>query len=344
MMTGPDVPAPSASRPMTPHGLDPVIRHIRAVGGAADDPPDAALLSRFSATGDEAAFAELVRRHGPMVLGVCRRLLADAHAADDAFQATFLVLARKAGRLRRPDLLGPWLYGVARRVAAKARAAAARRREVAPVDVPAPPPADTLTGPDLRPVLDAAIARLPARYRPAVVLCYLQGLTYTEAAERLRCPPGTVATRLARARARLRVLLTRQGVAPGAGAGARAVTPAETAAVVPDELVRAPARWAAALAAGPAAAATIPAHILALTNEVAQTMILDKLKVLAAVVLVGAAGAGVALSRPAVAEPPAKPDAPPAVAKAGDDGPPPQGGRPLPLARPPPKPPGAYPD
>src|SRR4051794_19599915 len=223
MMTGPDVPAPSASRPMTPHGLDPVIRHIRAVGGAADDPPDAALLSRFSATGDEAAFAELVRRHGPMVLGVCRRLLADAHAADDAFQATFLVLARKAGRLRRPDLLGPWLYGVARRVAAKARAAAARRRvaakaraaaarrrEVAPVDVPAPPPADTLTGPDLRPVLDAAIARLPARYQPAVVLCYLEGLTYTEAAERLRCPPGTVATRLARARERLRVLLTRQ--------------------------------------------------------------------------------------------------------------------------------------
>src|SRR5690348_15855505 len=114
------------------HRFSPVLRHIRAVsGGAADDLPDPLLLDLFLRHGDEAAFAALVRRHGPMVLGVCRRHLGDLHAAEDAFQATFLLLVRKARSLRRPDRLGPWLYGVARRTAAKARALASRRREVA---------------------------------------------------------------------------------------------------------------------------------------------------------------------------------------------------------------------
>src|SRR3954469_21274287 len=114
---------------MTPHRLDPGLRHVRGVGTPPPDEPDAALLAQFARTGDEAAFAGLVRRHGPMVLGLCRRLLADTHAADDAFQATFLVLAQKARRLRDPDRLGPWLFGVARRVALKVRARGERRRE-----------------------------------------------------------------------------------------------------------------------------------------------------------------------------------------------------------------------
>jgi RNA polymerase sigma factor (sigma-70 family) len=272
--------------------------------------PDAVLLAQFAADSDEAAFAVLVRRHGPMVLGVCRRLLGDVHSAEDAFQATFLLLAKKAPGLRRPDQLGPWLYGVARRVAFKARSATIRRREVAPVDVPAvaPPEHD-----DLRPALDAAIAGLPTRYRVPVVLCYLQGLTYAEASGRLHCPAGTVATRLSRARERLRVLLARQGVVPAVGALTAALTPDATAEIVTDELTRSTIRWATALAAG--SAATIPTPILTLTRKVAQTMIFDKLKFLTMLVILGVAGtgAGVALSRPTGGEAPRKPDAPQAV-------------------------------
>src|SRR5436309_1436096 len=146
---------------MTPHRLNPVLRHLRSIGGdPTADLPDTGLLARFAATGDEAAFTVLVRRHGPMIFGLCRRLIADHHAAEDAFQATFLLLAKKARWLRQPDRLGPWLHGVARRVALKVRAKANRRREVAPVDVPSTAAAEIN---DLRPVLDAAIARLPSR-------------------------------------------------------------------------------------------------------------------------------------------------------------------------------------
>jgi RNA polymerase sigma factor (sigma-70 family) len=313
---------------MTPHRLDPVLRHVRDVGGPpADDQPDAALLAAFARTRDKTAFAVLVRRYGPMVLGVCRRLLGDLHTADDTFQATFLLLATKARHLRDPNRLGPWLYGVARRVALKARAAVSRRREVATVDVPAPKAGDPM---DLRPILDAAIAALPTRYREPVVLCYLQGLTNIEAAEQLHCPLGTVATRLSRARDRLRVLLTRQGVVPSAAALAGALTPEATAAAVSDDLLRTATRWAAALAAGPAAAAVVPTHILTLTKQVAQTMILDKLKVMAVLVAFGAIGAGVALSRQTGREPPAKDDPPPPVANNGTA---PRGEQPLPLAQ-----------
>src|SRR4051794_41631853 len=121
--------------------ISPILRCIYAVSGAAapDGPPDRELLERFALRGDDAAFALLVRRHGPMVLGVCRRVARDTHDADDAFQATFLLLARKAGSLRQPELVGPWLHGVARRTAAKARSAAIRRhqRQTGLPDLPA---------------------------------------------------------------------------------------------------------------------------------------------------------------------------------------------------------------
>jgi RNA polymerase sigma factor (sigma-70 family) len=180
---------------------------------------DGALLRRFLAEGDESAFEELVARHGPMVLGVCRRLLASPQDADDAFQATFLVLVRKAGRLRDPDRLGPWLYGVATRVAAKARARAARRRHEPLVEVGSlrESRADWL---DLMPILDAELGRLPLRQRDVLVMCLLDGASVEEASRRLGCPVGTVKSRLARAREALRSRLTRRGVTPAAALAA----------------------------------------------------------------------------------------------------------------------------
>src|SRR5438034_10477776 len=162
----------------------PVLRFIRsfAASGGAADSPDAQLLARFTAQGDDDAFAALVHRHGPMVLGVCRRLLHDPHDIEDAFQATFVVLVRKAGTLRRPERLASWLYGVACRTAAKARAGVARRHaheqplgELPAAVIPGDPAGE------VRPVLDEELRRLPEKYRAPLVLCYLEGQTYAEA-------------------------------------------------------------------------------------------------------------------------------------------------------------------
>ena len=191
---------------------------------------DAELLARFLRREDvassEAAFAALVERHGPMVLGVCRRMLGDDHAAADAFQAVFLVLAGKAPRVRVDDSLGRWLHGVSVRVSLQARAAAraerARVRSLEGLDpVDGSAPADPEGRRELRAAIDEEIARLPGRYRSAVVLCYLEGLTPEQAARRLRCPVGTVQSRLHRARERLRPALSRRGLAPRPGARRR---------------------------------------------------------------------------------------------------------------------------
>ena len=192
-------------------------------------PTDRELVRAFAATRDEAAFAEIVRRHGPMVLAVCRRVLADAPEADDAFQAVFLVLARRAGSVGRPERLGGWLHGVAVRCARRARSAAASRRakEHPMSDVAAPAAADPLWA-DARPVLDEEIGKLPEKLRAALVLCELEGLGRAEAAERLGVPEGTLSSRLARAKEALRSRLVRRGLAPtlvgvgadpGSGAG-----------------------------------------------------------------------------------------------------------------------------
>jgi RNA polymerase sigma factor (sigma-70 family) len=178
---------------------------------------DGALLASY-AGGDEEAFEALVARHGPMVQGVCRRILGP-HDAEDAFQATFLVLARKAGQLRDADRLGPWLYGVARRVAGKARTRAARRRHQ-----PLPEVADRAGHSpewlDVGAIVDAELGRLPAKYRDVLVLCLLEGATAEEAARRLACPLGTVKSRLARGRDALRSRLTGRGIAPAVAAAA----------------------------------------------------------------------------------------------------------------------------
>jgi RNA polymerase sigma factor (sigma-70 family) len=280
--------------------LDPVVRRLRsaALGGIASL-SDRNLLERFAASRDEAAFAALVRRHGTMVLAVCRRRLRDWHAAQDAFQATFLVLARKAGTLAEPDLVARWLHGVACRTAVRARADAARRR-ARENRVEAPPPAgpdDGLLWRDLRPVLDEEIARLPRRQGAAVVLCYLEGRTNAEAAHRLGCSRGTVATLLARARERLRRRLTGRGVALPAGLAA-ALAGAAQAAGVPGVLESSTVRAACAFAArSTGAAGPASARAVSLAEGVTRTMTVKKLKVIAvALLVVGLAGAGAGLT------------------------------------------------
>jgi RNA polymerase sigma factor (sigma-70 family) len=190
-------------------------RSVRGTAPGTAAPTDAQLLARFARRADEGAFAALVERHGPMVLRVCRQLLRQPADAEDAFQAVFLVLMRRAGEVRQAELLGNWLYGVALRVAARLRAREARRRSregqaVAMAEVGAESPE---TQPDLPPLLHQELDRLPEKYRAPIVLCYLQGKTNVQASEALRCPLGTVKVRLARARALLRSRLARRGVA-----------------------------------------------------------------------------------------------------------------------------------
>jgi RNA polymerase sigma-70 factor (ECF subfamily) len=176
---------------------------------------DAQLLDRFIEQRDEAAFETLVRRHGSMVLGVCRRVLRDQHNAEDAFQATFLVLARKALSIRRRDLLGSWLFGVAFQTARRARAAVARRsaHEKQMTQLPEPQAPESKLDPDSCAVLDYELSRLPEKYRLPIILCDLQGKGYAEAARQLGWPPGTLSGRLSRARRLLARRLASRGLA-----------------------------------------------------------------------------------------------------------------------------------
>src|SRR5262245_43199710 len=183
---------------------------------------DGDLLGAFVTTRDAEAFAELVRRHGPMVLGVCRRVVGDHTTADDAFQASFLVLARRAGTVRPREQVGSWLYGVAYRTALKARMVLARRRSrEKQVDVMPEPTAPTSTATvvwaDLQSVIDEELARLPDKLRLPVVLCDLEGRPQREVAKHLQVPPATLATRLASARRTLASRLTRRGVTLSGG-------------------------------------------------------------------------------------------------------------------------------
>jgi RNA polymerase sigma factor (sigma-70 family) len=214
--------------------LTPVLRFLQRLAVA---PPlraldDGQLLTHF-VVGDPAAFAALVQRHGPMVLGVCRRVVADGDAAEDAFQLTFLVLARKARSIRQPERLAAFLHGVAYRIAAKLRADAARRRrrERQAARPDALDPADDLVWRDLWPILDEAVNGLPERYRLPVVLCYLEGKTNSEAGALLGCSRDTVATRLSRARQLLRGRLARRGLGLSAAALVTALADRARAAV-----------------------------------------------------------------------------------------------------------------
>jgi RNA polymerase sigma factor (sigma-70 family) len=274
---------------MTGGQVPPVLRFLRQLSEAVppDDLADEQLLERFLTEGCEAAFTALVRRHGPMVLGLCRRVLHHSQDAEDAFQATFLVLIRKAGSLRQRALLGNWLYGVAFRTARKARALAARRRgqERPLAEVGAAEPVPDLVWRDVRAVLDEEVQRLPARYRDPLVLTYLEGQSNQEAARRLRCPVGTVKGRLARARELLRTRLARRGLALSAGALAGAWAESAVAAVPP---ALAEAAVQAGIRAGPnqsPVAGAVSPRVARLTEGVLKTMTRSPLKMSAAVLL-----------------------------------------------------------
>lgn len=196
--------------------LSNVRLYLRKILGPreGDELSDGLLLERYLHRRDEAAFAALVSRYGPLVLGVCERVLVDSNDAEDAFQATFLVLVRKAGSLDRSGTLSHWLYTVAYRTAVKARISAARRRahERQGVEMPASPVNGDAAWRELRPVLDEELNRLPEKYRAPLVLCYLEGKTHLQAARDLGWPSGSVSRRMNRARDLLRKRLLKRGI------------------------------------------------------------------------------------------------------------------------------------
>jgi RNA polymerase sigma factor (sigma-70 family) len=275
---------------MTTQPTSPVIQRLRQAvlrqGGAGMT--DGQLLGCFVEHRDETAFTALVRRHGPMVWGVCRRLLPH-HDAEDAFQATFLVLARKAASVVPREMVANWLYGVARQTALHAGRTAARRRarekQVAAMPEAAVAERDDLWH-DLQPLLDRELTLLPDKYRVAIVLCDLEGTTRKEAARQLGCPEGTLAARLARARAMLAKRLARHGLAVVGGALTAALSQ-EASAGVPASVVSATIRVATLVAAGQGAATgAVTAEVAALTAGVLKTMLMSKLKKAAVALLV----------------------------------------------------------
>jgi RNA polymerase sigma factor (sigma-70 family) len=292
--------------------LASVIRRIRKLLGPRPgaDSSDGELLERFVASHDETAFAALVERYGPLVLGLCRRMLRDASTAEDAFQATFFVLARKAGSIRHRQSVGSWLYGVALRTARRSRLNLARRRAVEVQAVvsrplatgaepmePTAPAADPTTEADwneLRDVLDEELQRLPAKYHQPLRLCYLEGKSNEEAAQLLGWPKGSVQGRLARGRDLLRQRLSRRGVALSAGALGTILADRAAPAAVAAPLTEATVHGATRFAVGQATAA-LPAPVVALADEVLKGMMTAKLRWLLAVVLLLALGGGVAL-------------------------------------------------
>jgi RNA polymerase sigma factor (sigma-70 family) len=274
----------------------PLVRHIyRIACSGADGPTDGQLLEQYVYRNNEEAFAGLVRRHGAMVHGVCSRVLGNCHDADDAYQATFLVLIRKASKLVCHDCIGGWLHLVAYRTALKARSAA-RRRQLIEMQAAKP---STMGGMpeamwrELRPILDQEIARLPDKYRLPVVLCYLEGKTNSQAARLLHWPLGTVATQLARAREQLRKRLTRRGATLAAAlltaSASRTAFAASTSSRVGYSTIGIATRLAASkLASG----GTVSLRAAVLAKGVLGAMWMTKLRMAGWVIMATAATAG----------------------------------------------------
>jgi len=268
---------------------------------------DAELLERFAAgrgEAAEAAFAALVERHGKMVLGVCRRVLGNREAAEDAFQATFLVLARKAASIARREQLASWLYGVALRAALEARGRAARQKArekrygaMRPVEMP-----DPFVSSEVRVVLDEELARLPDRYRAAIVLCELEGLSRRRAAAQLGISEGTLSSRLARAKIQLKDRLTRRGLALSAAALGSLLAHDALAVVVPHTLADSTIQLAILVSSGSSLAGIVSTPVATVTEGVLKAMLFTKVKSvflgIAAVALVTTGVGALAQTRP----------------------------------------------
>jgi RNA polymerase sigma factor (sigma-70 family) len=263
---------------MTSRPLNAVLQRLRAAGerdGAGST--DGELLTRFLNQRDDDALAALVERHGPMVWGVCRRVLRNPHDAEDAFQATFLVLVSKAATVAPREMVANWLYGVAHQTAVRLRATAAKRgvREMQLKEKPEPAVAEARVS-ELLPFLDQELSRLPERFRGPIVLCDLEGKTRKEAARQLGCPEGTVASRLARARDVLAKRMARHGLAVSGGSLGAALSQSGASAGVPDAVVSGTIQVATLLAANQAAGA-ISGPVAALAEGVLKTMLLKKI-------------------------------------------------------------------
>jgi RNA polymerase sigma factor (sigma-70 family) len=269
--------------------ISEVIQHFRRAVLLRDGAgmTDGQLLDCFLTQRDDAAFAALVQRHSPMVWGVCRRVLPNHHDAEDAFQATFLVLVRKAASIVPREMVANWLYGVAHQTALKARATAARRkgRERQVTEMPEPTVAERDLSPDLQALLDEELSRLPDQYRSVIVLCDLEGKTRKEVAGQLGLPEGTVGSRVARARSILAKRLARHGLAVAGGAVAVVLSKNVASAGVPTSVVSSTINAASLFAAGKVAATgAISVKVAALTEGVLKTMLLNKLLATKAVV------------------------------------------------------------
>jgi RNA polymerase sigma factor (sigma-70 family) len=255
-----------------------VLARLLTEGSTGVEPTDGELVRAFVDRTSPAAFGELVRRHGSMVLGVCLRVLRHRQDAEDAFQATFLVLARKAGSVSPPNAVGNWLHGVALQTAVRARAITMKRQRRETVVPSVPEPATREAGwDDVAGVLDEELGRLPTHYRAVLLLCDVEGRTRADAARQLGCPEGSVSSRLSRARATLAKRLTRRGVSLPAGAVALLVGRNATTAGVPAALVTSTVEAVGSLTAGSLLAGGVSPAVTTLTDGVLKTMLVKKI-------------------------------------------------------------------
>jgi len=283
--------------PSLPAILENVQRRLRpSVSGVVTD---AQLLERFLQNRDQAAFELLMWRHGPMVFGVCRRVLHHTQDAEDAFQAAFLMLARKAASIGKRESVSGWLYTVAYRIALRAKARSGRRSQVEkpldelPIDDKCADPADQTAWRELRKVVDTELNQIPEKYRTAFILCHLEGKTCDEAAEHLGCPRGTVQSRVGRARERLRERLTLRGWTP-------ATTPltylleehGESLGAVSPVLVYATVQASVLVAVGKALGTAISPSVFELMTETVREMRWNKLRYLVILALLALFGSG----------------------------------------------------
>lgn len=268
---------------MTANSTGHILQRIRQLVGVPPDAEvtDGQLLNRYVVHREDDAFALLLQRHGPMVLGLCKRLIREPHAAEDAFQATFMVLVRKADSIIKQDSLASWLYGVAYRTARRVRSTTDRHRpvEFSTMQEPCKDAADHASWQQLRPVLDEEVNRLPEKFRAPVILCYIEGKSNDEAAKQLAWPVGTVKGRLSQARALLRGRLARRGLTlAGVTATVAATDYAAVAAVAP-ALAAATIQSARQVAAGVSLTTAASASVAALAHQTLRSMWMAKVAI-----------------------------------------------------------------